>query len=154
MKNMKISYKPASTYDADLLVNIYNSAFYSDFIRYGECPGYGKTKEMMEDSIRKYKKFIIYSDDKPVGVLSCNKTQDGVYEIGCLCVIPEYQRMGIGAHAIRFALSHYADGEKFTLVTPTDKEENIRFYTEKCGFHIVSSEKDANVNLVRLERER
>lgn len=150
----KISYEPASIDDADLLVNIYNSAFYWDYVRYGECPGYGKTKEMMEDSIRKYKKFIIYSDNKPVGVISCNKMQDGVYEIGCLCVIPEYQRKGIGTLAIKFIFSHYQDGKRFTLVTPADKEENIRFYTEKCGFHIVSSEKVGNVNLVRLARER
>lgn len=150
----KISYEPASIDDADLLVSIYNSAFYSDYVRYGECPGYGKTKEMMEDSIRKYNKFIICTNDKPVGVLSCNKTQDGVYEIGCLCVIPEYQRKGIGTLAIKFIFSHYQDGKKFTLVTPSDKEENIRFYTDKCGFYIVSSEKDGNVNLVRLERER
>ena len=28
-----------------------DSAFYSDYIKYGECPAYGKTKEMMEKSI-------------------------------------------------------------------------------------------------------
>lgn len=151
---MKISYKPANTDDADLLINIYNTSFYSDFIRYGERPGYGKTKEMMENFIQKHKKFIIYSDDNPVGVISCNKAQDGVCEIGCLCVIPEYQRKGIGTLAMIFILSYYQDGKKFTLVTPADKEENISFYTGECGFHIVSSEKDGNVNLVRLESER
>ena len=34
-----------------MLIGIYNSAFYDDYIRYGECPAYGKAKEMMEKSI-------------------------------------------------------------------------------------------------------
>ena len=51
---MMIEYKKADTEDAELLINIYNSAFYSDYIKYGECPAYGKTKEMMEKSIIHY----------------------------------------------------------------------------------------------------
>lgn len=44
---MKIEYKKADITDAELLIDIYNFAFYSDYIKYGECPVYGKTKEMM-----------------------------------------------------------------------------------------------------------
>ena len=40
---MNISYRKANIEDADLLIEIYYAAFYSDFIKYGECPGYGKT---------------------------------------------------------------------------------------------------------------
>ena len=40
---MNISYRKANIEVADLLIEIYNAAFYSDFIKYGECPGYGKT---------------------------------------------------------------------------------------------------------------
>ena len=45
---MKIGFRKAEIADAELLIHIYNSAFYSDYIRYGACPAYGKTKEMME----------------------------------------------------------------------------------------------------------
>ena len=45
---MGIEFRKADRVDAELLVDIYNASFYSDFIRYGECPAYGKTKEMME----------------------------------------------------------------------------------------------------------
>jgi hypothetical protein len=46
------------------------------------------------------------------------------------------------------------DWEKLTLVTPLDKKQNVKFYTEKCGFHIESTERDGNVELARLTAER
>ena len=48
---MKIEFRQAAMTDAELLVEIYNASFYNDYIKYGECPGYGKTKEVMEKSI-------------------------------------------------------------------------------------------------------
>ena len=48
---MAIGYRKAGTEDAEMLINIYNASFYSDYMRYSECPGYGKTIEMMEASI-------------------------------------------------------------------------------------------------------
>jgi hypothetical protein len=48
---MTIEFRQAALEDAELLINIYNASFYSDYLRYGFCPGYGKTKEMMEESI-------------------------------------------------------------------------------------------------------
>ena len=35
---MKIEFVKAAMSDAELLIDIYNSAFYSDYVRYGECP--------------------------------------------------------------------------------------------------------------------
>lgn len=152
--HMKTEFRKADISDAELLVEIYNSAFYSDYIKYGECPAYGRTKEMMESSIADYPKFVILLDNKPVGCISCKQLEAGVYEIGCLCVIPEYQGKGIGTQAVGFIKSYYTDWKKLTLVTPVDKEENVRFYTEKCGFEIVSAEMDGNVKVVRFVLER
>lgn len=39
---MDIEYRCAKTEDAEMLVEIYNTSFYHDYVRYGECPGYGK----------------------------------------------------------------------------------------------------------------
>ena len=75
-------------------------------------------------------------------------------EIGNLCIVPEYQGKGIGTRAIRFAKTLYEDWEKFTLVTPIDKKENVKFYTEKCGFRIESTERDGSVELYRFVLER
>lgn len=107
----------------------------------------------MEQSVRNYPKFVISCDGTPVGCISFKETEKGIYEIGCLCVIPEYQGRGMGTAAVRFAKEHYKDWKKFTLITPSDKAENIKFYTEKCGFYIVGHEADGNVEVVRLSAE-
>ena len=151
---MTIEYRKAVSEDAEMLVNIYNAAFYSDYMRYGACPGYGRTTEMMKESIREYPKYIILCDNKPVGCVSCKMQEMRVYEITCLCIIPEYQGKGLGTKAVQFVKELYDDWETLTLVTPLDKKENVKFYTEKCGFRIVSIETDGNVELARFVTER
>lgn len=151
---MEIEFKKADITDAELLIEIYNSAFYSDFIKYGECPAYGRTIDQMEQSIRDFPKFLIMCDGRPVGCISCKAVETGLYEVGCLCVIPEFQGKGIGTAAMQFAKSHFKDWKRFTLITPVDKEQNVRFYTEKCGFKIQSTEMDGNVKVVRFVLER
>lgn len=47
-----ITYRKAVKEDANILIKIYNDSFYDDYIKYGECPGYGKTREQMENSIQ------------------------------------------------------------------------------------------------------
>lgn len=83
-------------------------------------------------------------------VFPAKKKEKKIYEIGCLCVIPEFQGKGIGTQAIEFVKEFYKDWEEFTLITPADKLENVKFYSEKCGFNIESTEKDGNVKVVRL----
>ncbi len=151
---MNIEYRYAKIVDAEILTEIYDAAFYDDYIKYGECPGYGKTVEAMRKSIIDIPKFIILCDNKPVGVVSCKKVGARVYEVGCLCIIPEFQGKGIGTKAFEFAKSHYDDWARFTLITPADKNENIKFYTEKCGFDIESTEMDGKVEMVRFVLER
>ena len=109
---------------------------------------------MMKQSIINYPKFIIFCNDKPIGYISCKETENGIYEVGCLCVIPEFQGKGIGTSAMEFVKLYYEDWNKFTLVTPVDKSENVRFYTEKCGFDIISTEMDGNVKVARFVLER
>ena len=53
---MKLDFKLAATDDAGLLVDLYNASFFSDYQRFGTCSGYGKSIEMMEESIRLYPK--------------------------------------------------------------------------------------------------
>lgn len=151
---MTIEYRKAEPADAAVLADICNAAFYSDYLRFGVCPGYGKTPEMMEASLREHPKYLILCDRQPVGCVSCKKQEAGVYEITCLCIVPAYQGKGLGTAAVQFVKSLYADWEKITLVTPLEKKENVKFYTEKCGFRIVSAEADGHVALARLVAER
>ncbi|MDE5592864.1 MAG: GNAT family N-acetyltransferase [Clostridiales bacterium] len=151
---MVLTYRKASKSDADLLINIYNLSFYEDYINYGECPAYGKTKEQMELSILEFSKYIILKDDIPVGAISFKNKGNGNYYLGCLCIIPTYQRMGIGSNALQYMLSICPEWKQITLVTPSDKEQNIKFYTEKCGFNIIGKEMDGNVEIAKFILER
>ena len=144
---MDLEIKAATTEDAELLVDIYNKAFYEDFLKYGECPGYGKSVSDMEKSINETLKYIAYVGENPVGAISVMKKDDGVYYLGALCVIPEYQRMGIGQELLEFFKDQNKDWKKIELVTPADKEKNISFYTKKCGFNIDYEETDGSVKL-------
>ena len=150
----KIEFRDATIEDAELLMKLYNASFYSDYLRYGACPGYGKTKAMMEESIRKDPKHVILCDHEPVGCVSCKMLEHGVYEIGCLCIVPAFQHKGIGTQAMQFIKTSYADWKRLTLVTPIDKRENVAFYTEKCGFTLVSTERDGNVELGQFDLDR
>lgn len=151
---MVLTYQKALQKDAELLINLYNAAFYDDYVRYGECPGYGRTKEEMEQSILRFPKYIIMKDGRPVGVISFENRGQGDYYIGCLCVIPSYQGMGIGRQAFQYMLSVCPDWKRISLVTPADKKQNIQFYTQKCGFLIGNKEMDGQVEVVHLYRER
>ncbi|WP_373218412.1 hypothetical protein [Ruminococcus sp. 5_1_39BFAA] len=66
---MELSYRKAVKDDANLLIDIYNSSFYDDYVRYGECPAYGKTKEGME----------FYTEK--CGFSVANKVMDGNVEV-------------------------------------------------------------------------
>ena len=151
---MMISFRQAAMDDTALLADIYNASFFSDYLRFGACPGYGRMIEMMEESIRLYPKHIILCDNKPVGCVSCHPGGPQEYEIGCLCIVPEYQGKGIGTQAVKFVQNYYDDWKRMTLVTPLYKRENVRFYTEKCGFRIVGTERDGNTELARFLLER
>lgn len=105
-------------------------------------------------SIERFPKTIILCDKKPIGVISIQNKGNGNYYIGCLCVIPEYQSKGIGTQAFKHIQSFYSDWRKITLITPADKEENIKFYTQKCGFSVASKSMDGNVEVINFHIER
>ena len=150
---MDLEIKAATTEDAELLVDIYNKAFYEDYVKYGECPGYGKSVSDMEKSINETSKYIAYVGSAAVGAISVLKKDDGLYYLGALCVIPEYQRKGIGHKLFDFFKEQNKDWKKIELVTPADKEKNINFYTKKCGFTIDSEEMDGNVRVYHFSLE-
>ncbi len=144
---MDLEIKAATIEDAELLVDIYNKAFYEDFVKYGECPGYGQSVRAMAKSINETSKYIAYVGSAVVGAISVLKQDNGLYYLGALCVIPEYQRQGIGYQLLEFFKEQNKDWKKIELVTPVDKEKNISFYTKKCGFTIDGEEMDGSIKL-------
>ena len=148
---MEPVYKNADLNDAEVLIDIYNSAFEDDYLRYGQCPAYGHTKESMERSVREFPKIIAYHQDKAVGVISYKTEGPGKYYIGCLAVKKEVQGCGIGTGLMKHFMDEHPEWNEITLVTPKDKEENVRFYTGRFGFEIVGEENDGNVVVLRFK---
>lgn len=143
-----LHYEKAEKGHAKLLTGLYNAAFYDDYIRYGECPAYGRSIERMEQSIERFPKWIVYQDNTPIGVISYENRGDGIFYIGCLCIIPEYQGRGIGTAVIKHfcSLVHW---KKILLITPADKKQNLAFYT-KCGFVPGEKRMDGSVEVIEL----
>lgn len=149
-----LEYRCADTSDSKLLVVIYNSAFYDDFIRYGQCPAYGRSEENMKQSILEYPKIIAYDQGKAVGVISYKEEAPSKYYIGCLAVVKEEQGRGIGTLLMKHFMSEHPDWQELALVTPKDNERNIRFYTKRFGFDIVGEEVDGTVTVLLFKLSR
>ena len=152
--NSGLDFRRADINDIDVLIDIYNSAFYDDYLRYGRCPAYGRTKENMEQSLKDFPKIIAFDRDKAVGVISYKAEATGKYYIGCLGVKKEEQGRGIGTSLMKHFFDVHPDWNEITLVTPEDKEANIRFYTGRFGFEIVGEEFDRNVKVLHFRLSR
>ena len=121
-------------------------------VHLGDGPTLEQTKLAMDHTLFR---ISIYDGKKIIAMARMIGDIGLDFYIKDVVVIPEYQGKGIGTEAIKFVTSYYKDWNQFTLITPMDKTENIKFYTEKCGFKIVSTETDGNVKVVRfiLEKE-
>ena len=150
---MDLQIRKANSEDAEVLIKIYNEAFYEDYVRYGECPAYGRSVDDMKKSIIEVPKHIAFVDSTPIGVISVKETAPHIYYIGCLCVIPEFQRKDIGHQLIEFMKTQYSDWKKIELITPIDKEKNVNFYTKKCGFKIDNEEMDSSVKVYHFSMQ-
>jgi len=66
-------------------------------------------KEYFKKFIDTYKNssYIIKIEDKAIGFYNDEELEDGSYEIGNICIIPEYQGKGIGTDILKFKLEEY-----------------------------------------------
>ena len=78
---MDIQIRKAIPEDAEILIKIYNDAFYEDYVRYGECPAYGRSVDDMKKSIIEVPKHIAFVDSPPIGVISVKETEPHIYYI-------------------------------------------------------------------------
>ena len=148
---MDIEIVPAQAEDAVNLVKIYNLSFYSDYIKYGKCPGYNRTADSMVKTIQNNFVYKILFDDKLIGAISIKPLSDTDFFLGALCVIPKYANKGIGTQAMRFLDSEFASATHWALETPSDKSENHRFY-KKFGYKITKEYTVDNIEISYFER--
>lgn len=149
---MEIKYERATIDDVEALINVRNQCFYSDYVKYGECPGYNISKENMTKKISNNISYKIICDNKIVGNISVTDNNDNTYYLGCLCVIPDYENQGIGQESLRFIESEFPNATVWTLETPADKERNHYFY-KKASYTIVKEYMSGSVKLVLFEKK-
>lgn len=149
---MDIKFERATIDDIEALINVRNQSFYSDYVKYGECPGYNISKENMTNSILNTISYKIICNNEIVGNISIKDNHDNTYCIGCLCVIPDYENKGIGKEAIRFIESELPNSTVWNLETPVDKRRNHYFY-KKAGYSIVDEFMDGSVKLALFEKK-
>lgn len=149
---MEIKFERATIDDIKSLINVRNQSFYSDYVKYGECPGYNISKENMTNSILNRISYKIMCNNEIVGNISVRDNHDNTYYLGCLCVIPDYENKGIGQEAIRFIESEFPNTTVWKLETPADKKRNHYFY-KKAGYSIVDEYMDGSVKVVLFEKK-
>ncbi len=146
---MKIDFVKATETDADKFVEVQNKSFYADYLKYGECPGYGRTAESIVESMNRSFAYTyrIMADGEIIGKISASEKTNGEYYLNCLCVIPQYENRGIGQQAVSFIEGQFQESRKWSLETPADNLRNHHFY-QKCGYRITDKKMDGNVEIV------
>ena len=127
-----------------VLEGVYKKAFESNvFPEYMiEDESDGETDLSPEISIRRNDliTLTVYEDGRIVGgaVLDC--TGNDKNKLERLFISPEYQSRGLGFAAWQKIEQDYSENRGWILRTPTCLINNICFYVNKCGFHIVRVE--------------
>lgn len=143
---MNIQFARAALEDADTLISVQDQSFYSDFIKYGICPGYNRSRDSMAESISRNFVYKILSDDVVVGDIIVKDNGNADYFLGCICIVPDYENKGIGQLALSFIDESFPDAKHWSLETPSDKLRNHYFY-KKHGYEIT---KEYNVDGVLI----
>lgn len=71
-----------------------------------------------------------------------------------MCAIPFCPRKGVGTQTLQYMLSVCSDWKRITLITPAGKEQDVKFYTGKCGFHIGHKQMGGNVEVLNFYKEQ
>lgn len=148
---MKIEFERATIDDVDKLIDVQKKSFYSDFVKYGECPGYNHSKESMTNIVLNRITYKIICNNQIVGDIIVRDNNDSTYFLGGICVVPDYENHGIGQEAIKFIESQFHNATVWTLETPADKERNHYFY-KKMGYTIVDEYMDGSVKIVLFKK--
>lgn len=148
---MKLEFVKASDTDAEKLVEVQDKSFYADYVKYGVCPGYGRTTESMAASINRNTMFKIIADGILVGNVCAHENGNGTCHLDCLCVVPEYENRGIGKSALFFIEKYFPQASEWSLETPADKTRNICFY-QNSGYSIVDRIADGPVEIAIMQK--
>ena len=130
---MDIRIERANIEDAKDLILVQNDAFLEDFKAYGECPSYNVIIDTMENYILKDFVYKIMDGNSIIGDIHIKENPDNKYYLRVICIIQNYQGLGIGQKAITFIENEFNNAQQWNLITPFKSIRNQHFY-EKMGY--------------------
>lgn len=148
---MKIQIIGAKQADRDELIHIQNRAFYDDYEKYNLCPLYNMQEDSMEQSIERYMVYKILLGETLVGDVIMRQVKENHIHIRCLCIVPEYENLGIGQEVMKRIMDQYPREIVWSLETFADKERTQYFY-KKLGFQVAQQYWYGNIKLVLMEK--
>lgn len=153
-QELPLFFRHAVAADAPLLVELQNRAFESDFMKFGYCPAYHADARKKAEKIAacQVETYVIQIGLEPVGEISISQKEQDDYFLGCLCLVPRWQGRGIGGKALKFLEAIKPGARRWSLVTPFEKKENLRFYRQN-GFRVAEYAQDGPVKLAVLEKQ-
>ena len=105
----------------------------------------------MKHSVEQRHTFKIMDGDAIIGNCIVHDNGDGVYFLGCLCVVPTYEHQGVGQSAMEYLFAHFPQAKRWALETPLTKPRNHRFYQQQ-GFSIKEQYQDGSVAVCLFEK--
>lgn len=89
--------------------------------------------------------YIIQFDNKDIGFYNGKSLENGNYEIGNICIIPEYQGKGIGTKILKDMLEKYSDTN---IEIQYFKQNPVGNLYERLGFE-KSGETDFHYQMIK-----
>lgn len=94
--------------------------------------------------------YIIQYDNKDIGFYNGRVLENGNYEVGNICIIPEYQGRGIGTHLLKNILEKYSDTD---IEIQYFKQNPVGSLYEKLGFE-KSGETAFHYQMIKSKRKQ
>lgn len=145
--NVKVNLVPYTDKDYEFVYEVKKDA-YKKYVE--ECWG-----SWIEEDQRKYfdsfinnvrdNAFIIMSGDTKIGFYNGEILENGNYEVGNICIIPEYQGKGIGTKILKDKLEEY---KNYDIELQYFKQNPVGNLYKRLGF-IPNKEKEFHYTMIK-----
>ena len=145
--NEKVNLVPYTDEDYEFVYEVKKDA-YKKYVE--ECWG-----AWIEEDQRKYfenfinnvrdNAFIIMSGDTKIGFYNGEVLENGNYEVGNICIIPEYQSKGIGTKILKDKLEEY---KNYDIELQYFKQNSVGNLYRRLGF-VPDKEKEFHYTMIK-----
>lgn len=136
MNNFKITLKQYNNEDYEFVYNTKKVAYEKYVIENWNEWNEDEQRKMFVDFINTYKSdiYIIMCNNEKIGFYHCEELENNGYEIGNICIIPKYQRKGIGTKILKSILEEHKNQDIYLRYFKQNPVVNLY---KKLGFEII-----------------